>query len=46
MNNSTYITEKWNWKMEYCKVNNIPPAQTWAWNEAEEAYQDMLDTKF
>ena len=29
---------KWSWMMDYCKASNLPPAQTWAWNEAELAY--------
>lgn len=32
------ITEKWLWKMNYCKDKNIPPAQSWAWDIAEEEY--------
>jgi hypothetical protein len=30
---------KWFWMMAYCKKNNISPAQTWAWCEAEIAYK-------
>lgn len=29
--------EKWFWKMDYCKRNGLPPAQSWAWDKAEEA---------
>jgi len=32
------MSKKWLWKMQYCKENRIPPAQSWAWSEAEEAY--------
>lgn len=24
--------------MNYCKENNLPPAQSWAWNKALEEY--------
>lgn len=30
--------DKWLWMMEYCKKKLIPPAQQWAWKEAENAY--------
>ena len=30
---------KWFWKMDYCKKHGIPPAQKWAWGEAEKAYK-------
>ena len=30
---------KWFWMMNYCKKKRIPPAQSWAWREAEEAYK-------
>ena len=29
---------KWFWMMDYCKSKQIPPAQSWAWNEAELEY--------
>lgn len=29
---------KWFWMMDYCKKNNFPPAQSWAWNKAELEY--------
>lgn len=32
------MRNKWFWKMDYCWVNKIPPAQKWAWVEAENAY--------
>lgn len=32
------MRKKWFWKMDYCWVNKIPPAQKWAWDEAEKAY--------
>ena len=34
---------KWHWKMQYCKKHGIPPAQSWAWDEAEKAWQERLD---
>ena len=24
--------------MDYCKTKHIPPAQSWAWDEAEKEY--------
>lgn len=30
---------KWRWMMEYCEKRKIPPAQTWAWEEAAKAYE-------
>ncbi len=30
---------KWHWMMNYCKNNNLPPAQSWAWQKAEKAYE-------
>jgi len=38
-------TEKWSWMMEYCKKKRIPPAETWAWREAEKAYLKELKAK-
>lgn len=32
---------QWQWKMGYCKKKGIPPAQKWAWDEAEKAYQHL-----
>jgi hypothetical protein len=29
---------KWFWMMDYCKSNEIPPAQSWAWDKAKEQY--------
>lgn len=35
--------KKWFWMMDYCKSKEIPPAQKWAWDEAEKAYKkDVL----
>jgi len=34
---------KWSWMMDYCKDNNIPPAQTWAWNKAELAHKNYIN---
>ena len=37
----TYFdNKKWFWKMDYCKRKAIPPAQTWAWEKAEKAYNE------
>lgn len=33
------VAKKWRWKMGYCKKHGIPPAQSWAWNRAEDAYR-------
>lgn len=30
--------QKWFWKMDYCKKNNLPPAQKWAWDKAENEF--------
>ena len=35
--------DKWQWMMDYCKANNLPPAQKWAWDKAEEAYKEVND---
>jgi len=32
------LIEKWFWKMEYCNKRRIPPAQQWAWEEADAAF--------
>jgi len=32
------MKNKWSWKMDYCWVNKIPPAQKWAWDITEKAY--------
>jgi len=34
--------DPWMWKMEYCKNNNLPPAQNWAWDIAERAHQEQF----
>lgn len=31
---------EWLWKMEYCKKNGLPPAQSWAWKLANKAYAE------
>ena len=33
------IKGKWIWMMEYCKATGIPAAESWAWREAEKAYE-------
>jgi len=35
---------KWAWMMDYCKKQRIPPAQTWAWDEAKAAYESVTKT--
>ena len=40
------VQSKWFWMMDYCKINEIPAGQAWAWKEAEDAWylyqQDIL----
>lgn len=36
----------WLWKMTYCKINQIPPAQGWAWERATAAYKEYLNEIF
>ena len=31
-------TSQWFWMMDYCKKHSIPPAQSWAWEKARQAY--------
>ena len=33
-----HSNEKWIWMMGYCKRKGLPPAQSWAWEEARIAY--------
>jgi len=37
-------TKQWFWMMEYCKKQCIPPAQSWAWEMAKQAYDKMIET--
>jgi hypothetical protein len=37
--------EKWVWMMDYCKEKAIPPAQPWAWKQAEDAYIESQKNK-
>lgn len=37
-----HTLDKWSWKMEYCKACKIPPAQSWAWYQAEEAFNKAI----
>ena len=30
----------WNWRMNYCKENGLPPAQNWAWDASGKAFID------
>ena len=32
--------KKWSWMMDYCKRKQIPPAQKWAWDKAENAFNN------
>jgi len=34
------LSNKWIWMMDYCRRNNIPPAQPWAWRQAEKAFNN------
>jgi len=33
-----YEKGQWSWMMDYCKKKNLSPAQSSAWNEANEEY--------
>ena len=37
--------KKWFWMMDYCKRKQIPPAQKWAWDEAEIEYNNLILNK-
>lgn len=37
--------EEFNWKLEYCESKGIPPAQSWAWEEAEKEYIRYINKK-
>ena len=39
---ATNTTNKWFWKMQYCQMNGLPPAQSWVWDRAEEAYEAKM----
>jgi len=39
------VEDKWRWKMDYCKKQGIPPAQTWAWEQAEKAFCMTYNTR-
>lgn len=34
---------KWNWKMEYCKRNNMSPANSTNWDTAEKRYHEIKE---
>lgn len=34
-------TKKWFWMMDWCKKNEVSPAQKYWWNKAEEAYNNQ-----
>jgi hypothetical protein len=38
MKNLSNSYDKWNWMMDYCKQQRIPPAQKWAWDKANAAW--------
>ena len=40
-----FDTSKWQWMMDYCKEHSIPPAQSWAWGQAEEAYIKSISSE-
>jgi len=40
---SDEFTERWIWMMEYCRSNNLPPAQHWAWEIAAKEYDKMKE---
>jgi hypothetical protein len=33
--------DKWHWKMNYCYEHRLSAAQSWAWDEAEHAYNQQ-----
>jgi len=35
------MEEQWHWMMDYCKENNLPPAQKWAWDRASKEYNKI-----
>jgi hypothetical protein len=37
--------EKWLWKMNYCKLHRLPPAQSWAWDYVEKKWGEIHDTR-
>jgi hypothetical protein len=39
------VISKWQWMMDYCKSNFLPPAQAWAWEEARKAYEEFINSK-
>ena len=40
MSKSTYNQSmRWIWMMSYCKQQGIPPAQEFAWNKANRAFE-------
>ena len=36
--NKDFEDGQWNWMMQYCKENRLPPAHYKVWNKAKEAY--------
>ena len=34
--------DKWSWMMNYCKERLWPPAQKWAWDRADEAWNQRI----
>jgi hypothetical protein len=39
---TTFDYKQWTWMIRYCKENDIPPAESWAWRKASEAYVEHL----
>lgn len=35
-----YLSNKWNWKMEWCHNRGHPPVDDYGWNRAEEAWEE------
>ena len=38
-------TNKWLWKMEWCKKKGLAPAKKEVWKQADEAYRKRLNLK-
>ena len=36
---------KWIFMMEYCRKNGWNPAESYYWNKAEEAYNQVMDNE-
>ena len=38
-------SQKWLWMVDYCNDNGLPPAQTWAWDRAEKAFNEQTNNQ-